>query len=294
MIIKKKYKVYIAGGALMIASLFLGHNLDNLENVMHLGTARVIDTVKGNSSPLGQLESIIHAPGPLMFLENRGTPADLATNAILEATNQQRIELGLSPLKEDSLLEKSAEVKVRDMFLRKYFEHTSPSGETLTDLMNNVGYSYIVAGENLALGDFKSEEEVVDAWMESPGHRANILNKEYTDIGIYSMHGMYQGHRVTMVVQHFGKSIHECPQLLTTLKKEIDEGNAYLDRRTVELKEQKEAIEVNYYKDEAAHDAAVNEYNASVNLFNIYLKELSGKIDTYNSTVKKYNTCVGY
>ncbi len=292
--VNKKNLLYIGAAAtFVVMGVLIADKDSQIRELVNSTKASVISAPSiGNSKKY--IQSLINLPGPLEFIENSTQATTLSSQEIFSETNTERQKAGVRELKYNSLLEKSAEAKVRDMFEKHYFEHTSPTGEALTDILNDTGYEYVVAGENLAMGKFATNQEVVDAWMESQGHRANILNGEYTDVGIYAKTALYGSRRVTIVVQHFGKSVTDCPHVLTTLKKEIDEGNSYLERRTIELKEQKEAIEVNFYKDEAAHDAAVNEYNASVNLFNVFLKSLTEKVEKYNDTVKKYNSCIGY
>ena len=110
------------------------------------------------------------------------------------------------------------------MFLKQYFEHNSPSGITPADLVTSVGYKYKVTGENLALGDFKDEKDLVDAWMNSPGHKANILNVDYTEIGVASGLQKYRDWGTTwMSVQEFGKPMPVCDE---PNKKTLDDISA--------------------------------------------------------------------
>ena len=89
------------------------------------------------------------------------------------------------------------------MLAKGYFSHNTPSGQTPWDLITASGYNYITAGENLAV-NFTQAENVETAWMNSPDHRANILNKSYQNIGIGIAQGLYQGHQAIFVVQMFG------------------------------------------------------------------------------------------
>lgn len=102
---------------------------------------------------------------------------------VVELTNQERSKQGLAPLQIDDNLSKVAREKSRDMAANNYFSHTSPTYGSPFDMMNQFGISYRTAGENIAQGQ-TSPEQVVNAWMNSPGHRANILNGEYTHIGV--------------------------------------------------------------------------------------------------------------
>lgn len=102
---------------------------------------------------------------------------------VVDLTNQEREKHGLSALKVDTELSKVAREKSRDMATSNYFDHNSPKYGSPFDMMKNFGISYRTAGENIAKGQ-QTPEEVVNAWMNSEGHRANILNGEYTHIGV--------------------------------------------------------------------------------------------------------------
>ncbi|KRG12522.1 hypothetical protein ACA30_18835 [Virgibacillus soli] len=110
---------------------------------------------------------------------------------VVELTNQERAKNGLSALKVDTTLSKMAREKSRDMSANNYFDHNSPTYGSPFDMMKQYGISYRSAGENIAMGQ-RSPQEVVNGWMNSPGHRANILNENYTHIGVgYISNGNY-------------------------------------------------------------------------------------------------------
>jgi uncharacterized protein YkwD len=90
------------------------------------------------------------------------------------------------------------------MFENQYFAHESPTGEKVSDLAKKFGYDFLLIGENLAMGNFSSDEDLVLAWMESPGHRENILNEKYQEIGVAVKKGIFEGKEVWIAVQHFG------------------------------------------------------------------------------------------
>lgn len=102
---------------------------------------------------------------------------------VIDLTNAQRRQNGLPPLKADSQLSSVAQRKVIDMQQHHYFSHTSPTYGSPFDMMRDFGVNYRSAGENIAEGQ-PTPQEVVTAWMNSPGHRANILNRNYTNIGV--------------------------------------------------------------------------------------------------------------
>ncbi|MFP7171307.1 CAP domain-containing protein [Terribacillus sp. 7520-G] len=110
---------------------------------------------------------------------------------VVDLTNQEREKAGLKPLKADAELSKVARAKSQDMADNGYFDHNSPTYGSPFDMMKSFGISYQTAGENIAQGQ-KTPEEVVEAWMNSQGHRENILNPDYTNIGVgYVENGNY-------------------------------------------------------------------------------------------------------
>jgi len=102
---------------------------------------------------------------------------------VIDLTNVQRKQNGLPALKADTQLSGVAQKKAVDMEKNHYFSHTSPTYGSPFDMMRDFGVTYSSAGENIAMGQ-KSPQEVVTAWMNSPGHRANILNRSFTNIGV--------------------------------------------------------------------------------------------------------------
>ena len=108
---------------------------------------------------------------------------------VITLVNQERAKQGLKPLSGDAALNKMALAKARDMSQGKYFSHTSPTYGSPFDMMKQFGISYRYAGENIAMGQ-KTPAEVVNAWMNSEGHRANILSPNFTLIGV----GYYNGY----------------------------------------------------------------------------------------------------
>lgn len=110
---------------------------------------------------------------------------------VVELTNVERQKHGLAPLQIDEALSKVARVKSEDMAKQNYFSHNSPTYGSPFDMMKQFGISYRTAGENIAMGQ-RSPQEVVNAWMNSEGHRANILNSNFTHIGVgHASNGNY-------------------------------------------------------------------------------------------------------
>lgn len=112
---------------------------------------------------------------------------------VVELTNQERAKQGLKALKVDNGLAKMARDKSQDMADKGYFDHQSPTYGSPFDMMGSYGITYTSAGENIAAGQ-PTPQAVVDAWMKSPGHRANILNTSYSYIGVGYVKGGSYGH----------------------------------------------------------------------------------------------------
>lgn len=129
--------------------------------------------------------------------------ATISPSSIVEMTNKERVALGLDVLSENSALTTAAQAKANDMAARGYFSHNTPDGRTPWQFMDEAGYKYSSAGENLAV-DYIDNAILVNAWMNSPGHRANIVNGAYQEIGVASARGVYQGRDTIFVVQMFG------------------------------------------------------------------------------------------
>lgn len=102
---------------------------------------------------------------------------------VIDLCNKERAQNGLSPLAEDSQLMSIAKLKSQDMASSNYFDHTSPRYGSAFNMMDAYGVRYSNAGENIAMGQ-QTPEDVVESWMNSSGHRANILSKDYTNIGV--------------------------------------------------------------------------------------------------------------
>lgn len=135
-----------------------------------------------------------------------GYATDITVEKILFLVNQERAKANLNPLTVSPELSNAATQKATDMFGNNYWAHVSPTGVTPWQFITSSGYNYLYAGENLAK-DFATSEEVVQAWMKSPTHKANILKPEYTNIGLAIMNGRLQGNETTLVIQDFGSKV---------------------------------------------------------------------------------------
>jgi uncharacterized protein YkwD len=211
---------------------------------------------------------------------------------IIEATNKERVAAGLPPLAISAKLNSSAALKVDDMISRQYFEHTSPTGEGVSDLGARVGYDYVVMGENLALGSFTSADDIVAAWMASPGHKANILNTRYQDIGVSVKQGMYEGKEVWFAVQHFGTSRVVCPPIDASLKSTIDTMNTELKDEEGSINIIKKSLEAPGASSQSSYKSTIELFNKSVDAYNAKLATSRSEIDIYNKQVRDFNKCI--
>ena len=131
--------------------------------------------------------------------------ADITKSSLEVFLNQTRQSLGLQPLVENEKLNQAAQLKAENMVQDNYFNHTSPSGVSPWFWFKQAGYNYKYAGENLAIGFFESEE-VYNAWLNSPSHKANIVNPKYTEVGTAILRGFGSGNAI-IVVQEFGSQL---------------------------------------------------------------------------------------
>ncbi|MBQ7646710.1 MAG: SafA/ExsA family spore coat assembly protein [Clostridia bacterium] len=130
-------------------------------------------------------------PGDLITIPLRDQTQINYESEVVRLVNVERAKYGLAPLTENWELSRVARYKSQDMADRHYFSHTSPTYGSPFEMMKAFGIKYRTAGENIAYGQ-RTPAEVVTAWMNSPGHRANILNSSFKQIGVgYVASGRY-------------------------------------------------------------------------------------------------------
>lgn len=132
-----------------------------------------------------------------------GFASHIAADEVVAITNQQRASAGLAPLRLNGILAQAAHAKANYMFANNFWAHNAPDGTTPWVFIQQAGYNYRYAGENLAR-DFNDSASVVSAWMGSPTHRNNILSNRYNEIGVAVVDGILGGQETTLVVQMFG------------------------------------------------------------------------------------------
>ena len=158
-------------------------------------------------------------------------------------------------------------------------------------LVQSFGYDYIITGENLILGNFKNEKEVVSNWMASLGHRANILNNRYTEIGVSIIKGTYEGETVWIGVQEFGLPLSTCSKPNEALKNNIEYNKNELDRLSLQIDEKKE--EINSTNSKFAHySQMIDDYNRLVENYNLLAEQTKQLVSQYNNEVNNFNQCV--
>ncbi|TXG77054.1 CAP domain-containing protein [Patescibacteria group bacterium] len=132
-----------------------------------------------------------------------GYASNISVGGVISQINSNRTANGLAPLATDGRLNSSAVAKAAHMAQYDYWAHTAPDGTQPWHFVTSAGYAYVRSGENLAKG-FQTSAGVVNAWMASAGHKANILGA-YDDVGVAVLNTTLQGEQTTLVVAHFGK-----------------------------------------------------------------------------------------
>ena len=143
-----------------------------------------------NNPTLRKPGSIV--PNQVIRIPSVASTSQAWEQQVVKLVNAERAKAGLNPLKSDWELARVARYKSMDMRDRNYFAHQSPTYGTPFEMITSFSIEYRYAGENIAAGQ-RSPEEVVKAWMNSSGHRANILNRNFTKIGLgFIQGGTYQ------------------------------------------------------------------------------------------------------
>lgn len=162
------------------------------------------DVVRRALPALGVLGIALSIAVAFVTLETAPEPPVAAVSAakVVTLTNDERADAGLSRLARNEKLDHAAQMKAEDMARKGYYAHVSPDGVTPVDWVEKAGYKYLIVGENLVV-ERTDAAQVVDAFMGSPGHRANILRKDFTEIGVGIADGTYKGKDATFTVQLF-------------------------------------------------------------------------------------------
>jgi uncharacterized protein YkwD len=271
----------------------------NFERYVSESIQESVNDVKINlEQVVTEVKTSIIAPGPLRTNYIEQVNGKLTIDGVVAETNRQRELEGFPPLKRSNLLDMAALNKAKDMLAKQYFNHQSPLGLGVGDIVTATGYKFLAVGENLALGNYADDKELVQAWMDSPGHRANILSDNFTEIGIGFVYGQYEEHTTWLAVQEFGRPTTACPEVSGELKSQIKDKEAMLDALALELDQKK--VELDLAKPTSttspekieAYNQLVKIYNQRVNLYEAGAGELTSLVDSYNRQVKAFNVCI--
>lgn len=235
------------------------------------------------------------SPPPLEVVK-KDSPAAVSSiltrEGIISWTNFFRVTGGLRALDTDAELNKIAETKLNDMLQKQYFEHVSPAGQSISDVAKLAGYKFVLIGENLAMGDFKDDEDIVRAWMASPGHRENILRVGYIKIGVAAKKDFLKGRFVWVAVQIFSIPLSLCPSPDADLVPKIEANKNQLASLKSHLDLLREAIENEKYETREQYESMVKEHNSLVAVYNSLSAGTKNLVQEYNSEVETFNHCV--
>jgi uncharacterized protein YkwD len=245
------------------------------------------------------------------------SPELLTGESIIRLTNNARLQNGLPPLKANMILDAVAKARAKDMLEKQYFAHVSPAGEEASDVAQRIGYHYKIIAENIAKGDFLTNQKLIDGWMQSPGHRMNILSSEVEEIGVAVLEGKMQGVDTHIIVQIFGLqsppvSRHACVAPSRSLIEDVERGKAEMaslvdqyKRLEQELAADKETIETDRRfvdsdpKKIDSLNANISAYNQKGQWYNRLLTDAKAKsillesmLNEYNRMVQAYNNCL--
>jgi uncharacterized protein YkwD len=248
------------------------------------GGDAVIQSIKKEINNSGKL--IAKYDSPISNLTNAG---------VFSLTNVERTKAGFSTFSVNAKLNEIASIRMKDMFAKQYFEHVSPSGDSASKEADVVSYEYISIGENIALGNFKDDAALVLAWMNSPGHRANILNTKFIELGVAVGRGEYEGRQTWIAVQIFGKPLSACPATDANLKASIDakENEINSDQNQLAtMKVELDAMRSDPRTSRQEYNQKVNDYNAFVSVVNNLITEVKSEIAAFNVQVAAFNACI--
>lgn len=182
----------------MLRKYFIPNNKN--EHKPHILRRKAVFGILGVAL-FAELLFLIHV---FLVLPSTGLFSAILPNVLVDLTNADRKENNVGFLDINDLLQKAALLKAQDMAQKGYFAHTAPDGKNPWYWLEKVGYNYEYAGENLAV-NFVDSSDIEKAFMDSTGHRANILNGNFSEIGVATARGMYKGQETEFVVQFFGK-----------------------------------------------------------------------------------------
>ena len=286
----KKIATFIISAAIVLAIIFY---LDKNSSLFTPSLQELENSL--NNTTIQKIKQEIYAPEPLINKQN-APQSYLTKDGVLKWTNTARNENGsLPPLTENSKLDSVAEERLDDLFAKQYFEHISPDGIGASNIAERIGYKFILIGENLALGNFKDDQAIVDAWMASPGHRANILNSRYQEIGVAVKKGTYKDQKTWIGVQIFALPLSACPQPDQSLRSRIEiaqDREGQMEKSLAALKVEINSLNPQSKEEKRQYNQLIEEYNSEIERINNLIKELKSMISEYNNQIDALNKCV--
>jgi len=287
---KKSIISFVTFFIIVLGGVFLFK--DNISNLYSKLLLKLPEIEKGfNDLVIQEIKKQVFTPPPLRS-DSQEEQSFLTRLGVIKFTNIERVKEGLLPLKENAELDISSGIKAQDMLDKQYFAHESPSGIGVADLAERTDYGFILIGENLALGNFKDDQVLVQAWMDSPGHRANILNTKYEDIGVSVIKGTFEGRTTWFAVQHFGFPSSACPGSNQSLKNQINIEKNQAQELQTSLDSLRVEIESSGFK-RRDYNQKVQQYNDLVSQYNNLNVEIKILLDQYNNQVEVFNNCAG-
>jgi hypothetical protein len=236
-------------------------------------------------------------------------PRALTPEQVVRYTNEFRSSHGLPPVTINTQLSAAAEARALDMKRHQYFAHENPlTGKGPSEAIAEAGYVARLSAENIAKGTWRSNQALVQAWIDSPGHRANILKPEVREIGVGLMRdgGILSGRPLPAyyAVQLFGKPLSDCGDPPSERDRaaiqDVDARLRLLNERISELRRELDASEsrIAQATGNPERNRLVQGHNRRVAEFNQMLAEargvqetLSVMVDTYNAKSADFNTC---
>ncbi|MEK7496036.1 MAG: CAP domain-containing protein [Patescibacteria group bacterium] len=287
---------------LILAAIFYfqSYSFPNFSKTENVATSEPIKKSVVGSAEESKIEEVkkavkaVSAPPPLKIekeVSQEVPPSILTRLGTFTWTNTQRIINGLPALQENAELNAAALLKADDILKKQYFNHISPIGEGPAELAKKAGYEYISVGENLAMGNFKNDGDLVEAWMNSPGHRANILSFKYKELGVAVIKGEYEGETVWVAVQEFGLPLSACPQPEAALKNQIGQTQNQINNLKSQIEDKIKELESEKFNGRQEYNQKINEYNELVNQYNNLIETIKFLISNYNNQVNDFNVC---
>jgi len=291
----KKVLIFI----LIIASLATGSFIfrEDLKPLFNASNEFITNDPSINSMKrdVGLAKQRIFTPDEPPLRKEDETPSKLSkltVQGVITESNRQRELANLTTLKGSDLLNKAAELKIDDMLNRQYFEHISPLGDGPSQLADKSGYEFVIIGENLALGNFKDDQDLVAGWMASPGHRENILKNSYKEIGVAVREGMFEGQMTWLAVQEFGTPASTCAKPDKILSTLIDNNKTELNKQEFIINDTKIKLDAYQPKTDSTYAKMIQDYNILVERYNALANETKIKVGEFNSQAEIYNFCL--